>query len=97
VSAKEKSEVTRADRPPEKKRIEDAADEFVSFIDKLIKTIDADDPTEKMEYLDDKARPRSASLEKTEKKKPKPPPLPPADDTAELEVDLMDSLLPTQF
>lgn len=95
--------MTRADRPSHERRLEDAAVELESFIDKLIKTLDADEeqdcPTEKMACFDDKTPPekRISSLERTVKKKPAPPPLPPADDTADIEVDLMDSLLPTQF
>lgn len=79
--------VTRAERPPET-----TVDEFVAFIDKLIKTIDCEDendgPTEVMVPLE----------EKTEIKRAKPPPLPPRDELEDSALILSeDSLLPTQF
>jgi hypothetical protein len=101
VSGKEKSRITRADRPPES-----TVDELVLLIDKLIKSVDSDDddhdcPTEKMEYLEDvKSRPevRASSREQTERKRMTPPPLPPVDDTSDLEIEpFEDSLMPTQF
>lgn len=94
--------MTRADRPPE-----NTIDEFVAFIDKLMKTMDpeADDdtdcPTEKMEFLETKELRRNPSRAPTEterKRRSTPPPPPPADDPSYVEFDLFeDSLMPTEF
>lgn len=94
MSEREKSAITRTERPPSKPKM-DAVDEFMEYIDKLIRTLDSEDddcPTEQIELLETQTvRPRSIDTQVA------PPPPPPGDDTAELELITDDSLMPTQF
>src|SRR5688572_10750692 len=91
---------TRAERPliNSRRQLERSVDEFVSFIDKLIQTMDEDvdvelSPTEPMDYLPSEPSEPSISRDKLieepplPKRRTQPPPPPPPDRLDELDFE----------